>query len=929
MFTDIVGYTRKMGEDEVKMLKLLRDHNVIVKEIANKNEGEVVERIGDAFLVIFDSALNAVICATEIQQSLREYNKEKPESDQVHIRIGVHLGDIIIGEGEIFGDGVNVAARIEPLAHQDGICITRVVYDLIKKKMSFKAVELGPQQLKNVDEAVEVFHLLSDSVGVKDLRKAKRIKRIRSKSVLVMITGVIVVLIFFGLMSLDVIDSSRIKGILGLKEGLVIPENRVAVLPLRNLTGKIENQYLCDGMAENLIFRLSNIRDIHVHPLEDVMALGGELKTTKGLRKSLGATFLVKGSLQISNDSLVVQWDVFETREGKRLHSKRFHGLNTELAIIQEKSAREVLYQIVGRVTGEVEASLAGFASSNPTANDMYLQAKHAQRDAISWHDNKRVLRLYESVVEIDSLFALGRAELALAYLSMHQSWRKDTSWVEKMKLNAELAVALAPDLPEAHYCMGSIYAYENDYAMAENSYMRSIELRYNYQASLNALAGLYSVTGKFREALALSKRSLQLSKTMGNFESEIKNYDLLGMVYHNFGRYDQAIEQYNKSRDIYKEIGNRRYEALSLQKIAASYYNSGKPEKALDYHIQSKEIFRELNFQRAEAGELRFISSTYCMMREYDKALDNSKASLSIYIGLGDRMGKAAALSSIAYAYRFSNQFDSALVYSEKGLVAYREIGDSGGEASCLEECAYINEEMKNYKLALKLYEQSLQVGRKVGSWGISTLLSIGRVNVYLGMYDLAIKQYQDCLDKVREGDSRKMEIRILRQLASVYEDINEYALAHDRYLEAYTHLNKSDRPRRRLELKADIGVTLYYQKLYHAAIDTFESVVNQEKSDVWKYGRTPKASFYLDACNVRAGNVDDGLIGMISELGGLLLSDRLKANRELVRVLIDLDRLDDAKLYLTEGRGLADTTGMKGEVKKFDELLSMLSGN
>ena len=177
MFTDIVGYTKKMGDDEVKMLKLLRDHNAIVENATEQHDGEIIKRVGDAFLVRFESALNAVLCAIDVQQALTDYNQGKSESDQVHIRIGIHLGDIVISEGDVFGDGVNVASRIEPLAHPGGICITRSVYDIVKKKMTVKAVDLGAQQLKNVDEAVDVFHLLSETIDLKDLQKAKRVKK--------------------------------------------------------------------------------------------------------------------------------------------------------------------------------------------------------------------------------------------------------------------------------------------------------------------------------------------------------------------------------------------------------------------------------------------------------------------------------------------------------------------------------------------------------------------------------------------------------------------------------------------------------------------------------------------------------------------------------------------------------------------------------
>ena len=182
MFTDIVGYSRKMEADEVGMLRLLDEHIKMVEPAAARHEGEIIKRVGDAFLISFDSAINAVRCALDIQESHRTFNSDKPESDQVLLRIGIHLGDIVIREGDVFGDSVNVAARVQPLAEPGGICITRAVYDIVRKKMEINVVELGPQQLKNVEEAVEVFHLLSGTVSGRSLRRTRHKLRLKRRA---------------------------------------------------------------------------------------------------------------------------------------------------------------------------------------------------------------------------------------------------------------------------------------------------------------------------------------------------------------------------------------------------------------------------------------------------------------------------------------------------------------------------------------------------------------------------------------------------------------------------------------------------------------------------------------------------------------------------------------------------------------------------
>ncbi|MBS1262628.1 MAG: pH-sensitive adenylate cyclase [Calditrichaeota bacterium] len=318
MFSDIVGFTRKMGEDEARMLRLLNDHNAIVEGAVGNHDGEIIKRMGDAFLVSFDSALNAVLCAVDIQQAHADYNRDKPLEDQVQVRIGIHLGDIVIREDDVFGDGVNVASRVEPLAHPGGICITRSVYDIVKRRMEIKAVELGPQQLKNVNEAVEVFHLLSDTVGLKELRRTKQWKKRRSPARYVLLLAIVLVLVF-AVWRQFLSGSDGVSEFVQQLQRVEISENRVAVLPLRNLTGSEDRQYICEGIAEELIFRLSGTGELYAYPLSEVLAISENNRTAEGIRRALGVKYLVQGSVQEKRDSLLVVLDVINTETLDRL----------------------------------------------------------------------------------------------------------------------------------------------------------------------------------------------------------------------------------------------------------------------------------------------------------------------------------------------------------------------------------------------------------------------------------------------------------------------------------------------------------------------------------------------------------------------------------------------------------------------------------
>jgi class 3 adenylate cyclase/TolB-like protein len=165
MFTDMTGFSRKMGDSERLTLKLLGDHNRIIRFLVRKHHGKIIKSTGDGFLLDFDSAVEAVVCAVEAQERFQRYNLNKPECEQIWVRVGINLGEVKIVESDLFGDEVNIAARIQTLAEAGGICISRDVYDQVKNKLSIVAVNLGPQELKNIRHKIEIYKVLVRALG--------------------------------------------------------------------------------------------------------------------------------------------------------------------------------------------------------------------------------------------------------------------------------------------------------------------------------------------------------------------------------------------------------------------------------------------------------------------------------------------------------------------------------------------------------------------------------------------------------------------------------------------------------------------------------------------------------------------------------------------------------------------------------------------
>jgi class 3 adenylate cyclase len=178
MFTDIVGFSRQMGADETRMLRVLEVHNRIIEQAVTESHGHVIKTIGDAFLVDFPSVVNAVQCAQHIQTQFRAHNAEKETNEQIHVRIGIHLGDIVQREGDVFGDGVNVASRLQVLTEADTICISQKVYEEVEKKLSLgTVVSLGRPKLKNIAQRFPIYALLPEPP--KGLRQNLRVQRLK------------------------------------------------------------------------------------------------------------------------------------------------------------------------------------------------------------------------------------------------------------------------------------------------------------------------------------------------------------------------------------------------------------------------------------------------------------------------------------------------------------------------------------------------------------------------------------------------------------------------------------------------------------------------------------------------------------------------------------------------------------------------------
>ncbi|HJY80536.1 MAG TPA: adenylate/guanylate cyclase domain-containing protein [Candidatus Binatia bacterium] len=262
MFTDMVGFSRQMGSNEARTLRLLETHDQVIQHAVAAYQGNVIKTTGDGFLVDFPSVVHAVQCAQQIQSQFHTHNAEKETNEQIHICIGIHLGDIVQRDGDVFGDGVNVASRLQTLAEPDTICISQVVYREVEKKLSLgTVVSLGRPKLKNIIQREPVYELLPEPP--KGLRQTLRIQRLKLSRRVGTAHRVVAAVLLLALVSVRTLVIRHLY--FSSPPGLPLPDKpSIAVLPFVNMGNDPEQKYFSDGLMEMLTSDLSKLSSLFV-----------------------------------------------------------------------------------------------------------------------------------------------------------------------------------------------------------------------------------------------------------------------------------------------------------------------------------------------------------------------------------------------------------------------------------------------------------------------------------------------------------------------------------------------------------------------------------------------------------------------------------------------------------------------------------------
>jgi TolB-like protein/class 3 adenylate cyclase/Flp pilus assembly protein TadD len=530
---DVVGYSRLMGEDETGTLSALKQHRAaLIDQTIAEHRGRIVKLMGDGVLVEFASVVDAVECAGGIQRGMVERNAGIPESNQITFRIGVNLGDIIIDDDDIYGDGVNIAARLEGLAEPGGICVSAKVFEEVGNKLDVSFEDLGPQEVKNIAEPVRAYRVRLDSGNSPEIS----LPQVRQRRPVV-VGGIVVVaaaLIAGGLYTWfersqsDQTNEATLPSAVAAVEADNPDEQAsaqpdkpsIAVLAFQNMSDDPNQEYFADGMAEDLITDLSKVSALFVTARNSSFQYKGQAVDIKKIGHELGVRYVVEGSVRRAGNQVRITAQLIDAETGGHVWAERYDGSLDDVFALQDRVTGQIIESLRLQLTPSERLAVETHGTNETTAYDAYLRGLNllAELKRIDVDANRAARAEFEEAVRIDPNYALAIAGIAwsewLAFSTIHYFAGKTDAFELAEKSIALSDNALAHRvLSKRHFTLQGEFVFANrkpDLAVAELEAAR--RLQPNDPDILADLSAALSFSGQPQKALSLIQKAMELN---------------------------------------------------------------------------------------------------------------------------------------------------------------------------------------------------------------------------------------------------------------------------------------------------------------------------------------------------------------------------------------------------------------------------------
>ena len=658
MFTDIVGYSAMMSEDEKKALKIITKNRELQKAALHRFSGEFIKEIGDGTLSIFRSSWDAVSCAIELQNTIHR-------TGLFQLRIGIHTGDIVVSEKDVFGDGVNITSHIQVLCEPGGILISEKVYDDIRNKTGIIADCLGEKSLKNIKNPVKIYSLSpecyasvleqdKEDPGTKHglgIRWPKTARRVSSRrSVLTVAAFVFLAVIVIGFYLLVIRKNETMNTPLHDKESAMQESKRmwtnsIAVLPFIDLSPDKDQEYFCDGMAEELISVLTQIPELKVVARTSSFSFKGKGMDVMDIGKELKVNSILEGSVRKSGNQLRISAQIIDVKNGYHLWSQTFNRELKDVFVIQDEIASAIASALKTRLLSEDTRQKKNKRILNTEAYEFYLKGRFFCNQR-SEEGLKKSIGYFEQAISADSNDALAHAGMADALLTQTWwGWNEGSTGYEKAKEYALRALELDGSLAEAYATLGSISCY-HEWMWEESRRMleQAIQLNPNSATAHQYYAELLDILNENDAARAEINLAIELDPVF------FMNQSLSCIYYIKEGRFNEAREANIRAQELNPDY---LYTYLQFFTIDFNLGNDARAMEALQTFLSESSV---------TSAYMDTIGAVY------QNSGMNGLWNLLAEIWQKD---PSAPLSDIAWCYSILKDREQALTWMEKAVEA------------------------------------------------------------------------------------------------------------------------------------------------------------------------------------------------------------------------------------------------------------------
>lgn len=572
---DVQGYSHHTERNEEASTVTLRMYRAVLEEAISAHKGHIFSSAGDGVVAEFPSIVEAIRCAVEIQNEIAERNESVPEKERMQFRIGVNLGDVIAEGNNVYGTGVNVAARLEQFAEPGGICVSQTVYDQVRKIIEIPFQDIGERRLKNISEPVHVYRITPEPLPW----PRRFFSRASVRRGLGVAAGALALFLAVAAGSLYLRQPAALwDAVLG--NAVKLPEHpAIVVLPFDDMSPTHDQQYLADGITEDLITGLAKIPELLVMARTASFAYKDKSTDVRQVRKDLGVHYIVDGSLQRSDHDVRVTAQLIDSSTGRQLWADSYDRRIESIFTIRDDITRSIAGTLGGLSGKLAKAEVARLSGKDPNSFTAY---DYLMRGWYEWHkftpeSNAASRELFEQARKIDPNYARAYVGLCWAYANdFDYEWTSDYAKTLKLTLDmASEAVRLDPNDYQAHWALAWAYLYHRQHNKAVAEYARARELNPNDAELIAEMANFLIFMGEPKQAIEHAKEGMRLNPFHENWYDEY-----LGWAYAEAGMPKRAIEVFQKAIDFQNPADDQLW---YFPTIAAAYADPavGRPDDA------------------------------------------------------------------------------------------------------------------------------------------------------------------------------------------------------------------------------------------------------------------------------------------------------------------------------------------------------------